>query len=466
MSFCPKCGQPIADGAKFCANCGNAVDKSNLTNQRKTTYDGEIHKCPHCGETLRAFETVCPACGTELRGTRSSNAINSLAEKLENATSEKQRIIIIKNFPIPNTREDIFEFMLLASSNFDSSYYAAHLQEENISGAWLAKIEQCYSKAKLSFGDHPDFRQIESIYMGIKADCADKASKIRSEERAKAFKKSILRTLIIVFAVISALFAAVSFDNGEILSGVIAVAMFALFVVAFLMGSGVIKERVRNMRLLPLILAFALFIPYFSTDTSEPTEDGSLIWDDILLNEYAPKPFLTSATVMTNSNEEFYIYNIECSQSDYYEYVDACKEFGYDYEIIEEDEHSFEAYNEEGYQIRVSYITTLTVEVNVPMKMALIEWPNSDIAELIPQPKSLYGKIEWEHDDGFAIYIGNTSLTDYKEYVSLIYNSGFTIDYSKSDTYFWADNADGYHVSVEYEGFNIVFICIDGPEKA
>lgn len=478
MAFCTNCGRELDEGANFCANCGKAVSisQTGTKEQRKIVYDGELHKCPHCGETLKAFETVCPTCGTEVRGARGSNAIRILAEKLEMATSEKQQIVIVKSFPIPNTREDIFEFMLLASSNFDSSYYVTHLHEEDISDAWLAKIEQCYSKAKLSFGSHPDFERIESIYLKVKADCAAKERAIKYEEKAlreaqesveaeKRFKKSKLRIIVIVFAVISALCIAVSFNDGKILSGIIAVVMFVLFVTAFLMGNGVIKEKVRNMRLLPLILALALFIPYFETYSSGSVGDDSVKWDDILLNEYAPEPIMTSARVMTNSKERFYIYNIECSQSDYYAYVDRCKDFGYDYEIIGEDGYSFEAYNDEGYQIKVSYTTALSVEVDIPIEMNEIEWPNSDIAKLIPQPKSLYGKIEWEHDYGFVIYIGNTTLDDFKEYVDSVYDCGFNIAYSKGDAHFWADNADGYHVNIQYEGFNTMFIRIDEPGK-
>lgn len=480
VNFCPSCGTKLDPNAKFCKGCGLAIETSN-GNQRQQEWAGKLVKCPSCGEDIPSFTVICPACGIELRGTRSSSAISMLAEKLENTTSEKQRIIIIKSFPIPNTREDIFEFMLLAASNFDSSYYATHLHEENISDAWLAKIEQCYSKAKLSFGTHPDFERIESIYLRIKADCADKERKIKYEEKArrdeqgrieteKDFKKSKLRAVIVIFAVISALCVAVSFNDENILSGIIAILMFASFVTAFLMGSGVIKEKIRNMRLLPLILAFVLFIPYFSSYSSgtiddSSTDDDFTEWNDILLNEYAPNPVMTSASVMINSREEFYIYDIKCSTSQYYDYIDSCKVFGYDYEIIDEDEHSFVAYSEGGYKIKVLYITDLSVELNAPMAMSSIEWPSSNIAKLIPQPKSLYGKIEWEHDYGFVIYIGNTTLAQYREYVSSVYDAGFNIDYNKGDTYFEAENADGYHVRIDYEGFNTVFIRIDEPDE-
>ena len=36
MAFCINCGQELPEGAKFCANCGKAVDSSNSTTQRKT----------------------------------------------------------------------------------------------------------------------------------------------------------------------------------------------------------------------------------------------------------------------------------------------------------------------------------------------------------------------------------------------------------------------------------------------
>ena len=78
-----------------------------------------------------------------------------------------------------------------------------------------------------------------------------------------------------------------------------------------------------------------------------------------MLNEYAPQLPMTSAEVMTNSREEFYIYDIKCSQREFYDYIDDCKEFGYDYEILDEDESSFEAYNSEGYKIKLTYLCNL-----------------------------------------------------------------------------------------------------------
>ena len=176
MAFCTNCGQQVADGAKFCANCGTPVSQNVANTERKTVFDGEIHKCPHCGEVLKAFETVCPTCKFELRGAQGSSAVKDLAEKLENATSEKQRIIIIKNFPVPNTKEDIFEFMLLASSNFDAEYYTSHLDEDDITDAWLAKIDLCYKKAQLMLSNN-EIQSFEKIYLEIKSNISKTQSK-------------------------------------------------------------------------------------------------------------------------------------------------------------------------------------------------------------------------------------------------------------------------------------------------
>ena len=158
MAFCINCGQELAEEAKFCANCGKAVENNGSTSQRKTNYEGEIHKCPNCGEVLGAFVSVCPSCEYELRGAKVSNSINEFALRLEQARSEDQRLMLIRNFPIPNTKEDIFEFMILASTNMTRE------NQKNVFDAWMTKFEQSYKKANLVFSNDADFAKFQSIY--------------------------------------------------------------------------------------------------------------------------------------------------------------------------------------------------------------------------------------------------------------------------------------------------------------
>lgn len=194
MAFCVNCGQELVDGAKFCANCGIALGDNRTGEQRKTIYEGELHKCPNCGELINAFVTNCPACDYEIRGKKASSSVKEFADKLEqlemmretqksksvigklygsdgqlNKTDE-QKISFIRSFSIPNTKEDILEFMILAASNIDLKLYGLGNQgvitasQRAVSDAWLAKFEQAYEKATLSFSDSSDFSKIKGIY--------------------------------------------------------------------------------------------------------------------------------------------------------------------------------------------------------------------------------------------------------------------------------------------------------------
>ena len=201
MRYCTNCGQQVADGAKFCANCGTPITQNVSNTERKTVFDGEIHKCPNCGEVLKAFETVCPnpQCRIEIRGRTNSIAIQEFAINLESISSADKRILLIKNFPIPNTKEDIFEFMILASSNFDASYYATHLHEEDISDAWPTKIDQCYQKAKLILKNDIDLLEIQKLYERVmkRIDTSrERQKQLRRKKSLNDFSKFIPNVLI------------------------------------------------------------------------------------------------------------------------------------------------------------------------------------------------------------------------------------------------------------------------------
>lgn len=124
--------------------------------QRKVEYEGEVRKCPECGEVINAFVPVCPACGHEMRGSKATSAVHELAVKLDRSHSIGEKEKLIRNFYIPNTREDIIEFLILASSNIETG--------SDCTDAWAAKMEQVYQKAKLTFGDNSEFEYVETLY--------------------------------------------------------------------------------------------------------------------------------------------------------------------------------------------------------------------------------------------------------------------------------------------------------------
>lgn len=185
IQFCAYCGTKLDDDARFCKNCGEPVAqaqqsvdeipssdepkmkmeppkmeqvKEDSRSKRKTVYDGELYKCPNCGELLKSFTTVCPTCGYEIRGVQTNSPVEALSKKIEMASPLDDKIELIINFYIPNTKEDIYDFFILAVSNLEDKRYETD-------DAWLAKLEQAYHKAKLSFGNTAEFEYLEKLYI-------------------------------------------------------------------------------------------------------------------------------------------------------------------------------------------------------------------------------------------------------------------------------------------------------------
>lgn len=71
----------------------------------------------------------------------------------------EQRDDLIRNFYIPNTKEDICEFFILAVSNIKA--------RDDCEDAWRAKLEQAYQKARLSFGNDSSFSEINKLYESV-----------------------------------------------------------------------------------------------------------------------------------------------------------------------------------------------------------------------------------------------------------------------------------------------------------
>lgn len=210
MAYCRNCGSELVENAKFCQKCGCAIGNGNADySKRQQEFAGKIYKCPNCGEVLKAFEISCPACGHELRGTKASSAVKEFALKLEAiesrreyekprglfATAEaqqrisktdEQKISLIKSFSVPNSKEDMLEFMILATSSmnmrtYDSANTNISKSEKEINAAWFSKVQQVYEKAKRSYSADSTFTEIKALYDSC------------NEEIRKSKKKGIIK---------------------------------------------------------------------------------------------------------------------------------------------------------------------------------------------------------------------------------------------------------------------------------
>ncbi len=225
--YCTNCGKQLTVGAKFCDGCGTKTESSvdlEKNNKKKTTVEGGVYKCPSCGEVISHDTLTCPSCNHEIRGRTVSSSIQDFFEKINLEMDEKNKIELVKTFPIPNNREDIIEFMLLASANFDARYYATNKNADSLAAAWLSKIDHCYQKGKLMFTNQADLIAIESIYNDVH-------SKTKSVEKANR-KMTISGIILTVLSLV----LIVAFGESILVLGYVFVTMLVIGIVLIVKG--------------------------------------------------------------------------------------------------------------------------------------------------------------------------------------------------------------------------------------
>jgi DNA-directed RNA polymerase subunit RPC12/RpoP len=173
----------------------NYTQQSISSNSQK---EGGLKKCPSCGSPVLSFQTNCSDCGHEFSNIEANASIHKLFKMIEEVENQRKddgmnllkeyfseimggvgdkvnnrKKDIIRNFPIPNTKEDIIEFLSLALPNarkagnfFTSGAFNSPANHRNrlhneFVQVWYSKCEQIIMKARFSMKD--DKKTLEEI---------------------------------------------------------------------------------------------------------------------------------------------------------------------------------------------------------------------------------------------------------------------------------------------------------------
>ncbi len=196
--YCRKCGAQINDTDRFCPSCGSPQTEIDQKNNK--TIEGKIHKCPSCGEILKAYDMICPSCGHELRDVETNKNLNEFVNKYSSLDSDDKKIELIKNYVIPNTKEDILEFMSYGNSQINWDFDIDELEN-----AWIEKCIDIYNKSTIIFKNEKDMKDIKQMYEFIVQkyyNVLDHHNSLRKKHKNKIKFKFIGIASLVIFGII------------------------------------------------------------------------------------------------------------------------------------------------------------------------------------------------------------------------------------------------------------------------
>jgi len=454
MAFCSNCGQQLDEKSKFCSACGTPrpVQQTENDSKRKTVFEGEIRKCPNCGEVIDAFTAKCPACGFELNSKKVSSALQDFIREINEcekiiansptsgktgwASWNKSKrfwwvvlnlfflciplviylalpLVTMKSTPKLTTEEKRMASLI---ENFPFPN-----DRESILSALV------FAKEKIDFISKETINRKTAYWMRLW--CA-KAEQLKQKADLLFPNDPIVRDS----------FNEISADENRV--------------------NKVIKIKA----IIGLVLLVAAIIFFFvrnGTFDNLKVANTEVVIPETELSVLMPQIEGGKGEIVTNNEEFFTVNYVGISDSEFETYKKECKDKGFTIDC-ENTGSLFDAYNEDGYNIRITYFNSqMHITVTDDLEMRTIVWPSSKVADLLPIPDSNYGNISSSSDTCLIIYIGNMTIDDYAEYVNECIKKGFDQKMSQTDEHYHADNKDGYHVQVEYRGFNTVFIRVD-----
>ncbi|WP_024972612.1 hypothetical protein [Ralstonia pickettii] len=153
---------------------------------------GSINKCPSCGAALGAFVSSCESCGHEFTDVAANRSITTLVSRLEDIERDadekgltgknRQQVVLekrarlIRDFPIPNSREDLQQLLYFIQPKIADSIKPDPNVED-----WRVKFSEVINRAKYAYRNEAStLAEFERIEQSLESSLSSKV-KIRAK---------------------------------------------------------------------------------------------------------------------------------------------------------------------------------------------------------------------------------------------------------------------------------------------
>ena len=179
--------------------------KSAQPSAPKSEKYGDVRKCPACGAIVPSMAAKCPECGYEFTNVEANSSTRLLMQKIDeiqaqyaeltaNVDNKDESAIrtrgyqvkrqlndrtaqLIQNFPIPNTREDLIEFLTLCIGNSKADSVMLD-GNDPVTLAWRKKLQQVIAKVKVALPNDQQAQELIDEYEGKRENSKKKGKKI------------------------------------------------------------------------------------------------------------------------------------------------------------------------------------------------------------------------------------------------------------------------------------------------
>lgn len=179
--------------------------KSAQPSAPKSEKYGDVRKCPACGAIVPSMAAKCPECGYEFTNVEANSSTRLLMQKIDeiqaqyaeltaNVDNKDESTIrtrgyqvkrqlndrtaqLIQNFPIPNTREDLIEFLTLCIGNSKADSIMLD-GNDPVTPAWRKKLQQVIAKVKVALPNDQQAQELIEEYERKRENSKKKGKKI------------------------------------------------------------------------------------------------------------------------------------------------------------------------------------------------------------------------------------------------------------------------------------------------